>query len=195
MRQGARIGLAALVLAAALDLGVLTPRVGPTPGFAAPASWMGPTAAEIVLDAGDIGPDFVVQSAHQSVRGSSSSYTRTLVRQAGGTAFLPTIAPDGIVVVRSFALVAPEFERPGRLFEADELGVSLRAEAVPIPAVGEDSWGGIVRGDGPFEPARKLVLFRAGPALAGVVVAGYDAPDSMDDIVALAQKMAARAAR
>jgi hypothetical protein len=62
-----------------------------------------------------------------------------------------------------------------------------------MPPIADRARGGVAWGQGPFEPAAKLVLFRAGTAVGYVVTFAYDAPTSADDAVQLAQIMIARA--
>jgi hypothetical protein len=150
-------------------------------------------AADIVLSPADVGPDFVVASSGETVRFGVSARVQSLIR---GGKQVHNIEPDGILSVRSFAQIAPESAAADQLYEQFSRGLLQSGiQEVPVPPIGDRARAAVAWGQGPFDPALRVVLFRLGAALGWVVVASYEAPEQMDEVVLLAQKMAARAAR
>jgi hypothetical protein len=163
------------------------------PVAAASGSPLAATASDIVLSPADVGPDFVLASSGEAVRFGVSARVQSLVR---GGKHVHNIEPDGILYVRSFAQVAPDPGAADQLF--DQFGKGLLEsgiQEVAPPPIGDRARAAVAWGQGPFDPAVRVVVFRLGAALGWVVVGSYEAPEQIDEVVLLAQKMAARAAR
>jgi hypothetical protein len=161
------------------------PAVGPAPASA--------TAAEIVLAPADVGPGYAVVSSAESIRFGVSVRVQTLVRGGRRGSY---VEPDGTLYVRSFAVVAPSARDADEVYDRVSGGLAEAGfQEVPIPAVAERSRGMVAWGTDPFDLAAKAVVFRTRSVLAWVVVASYEAPTDMENVLPLARTMAARAAR
>ena len=173
-----------------LQFGLLGRDVELSPSLgAAPAAQ---AAAGIVLSAADLGPDFVLISSGETIRYGAGWRVQTF-RRAGKHTYY--IEPDGVFAVRSLALVAPDPGSAEQVFETASKELLEGAEEVPIPLVGQRARGAVGWGEGPFNSAGKVILFRVRAVLGYVIVASYEAPTHMEDILPLAQTMAARAGR
>lgn len=150
------------------------------------------TANEVVLNAADVAPNFVLASSGEKLEAGVSWRAQSL-RRSGK--FAAHVEPEGVFFVRSFALVAPDPAGASRIF--DEVADNLFNEIseVPAPTVGERSRAGVALGEGPFSPALKIVLFRTRSVVGLVFTGAYDEPRDLNDILPLAQTMALRAAR
>jgi hypothetical protein len=162
----------------------LSPSVG-----AAPAAQV---AAGIVLSAADLGPEFVLVSSGETIRYGVGWRVQTFRRSAKHTYY---IEPDGVFVVRSLALVAPDPGTAEQVFEAASKELLEGAEEVPLAPVGQRARAAVQWGEGPFSGAGKIVIFRVRAVVGYVIVGSYQAPTHLDDILPLAQTMAARAGR
>jgi hypothetical protein len=162
----------------------LSPSVGAAPAAQA--------AAGIVLSAADLGPDFVLISSGETIRYGAGWRVQTFRRSGKHTYY---IEPDGVFAVRSLALVAPDPGSAEQVFETAGKELLEGAEEVPIPLVGQRARGAVGWGEGPFNSAAKIVLFRVRAVVGYVIVASYEAPMDMEDILPLVQTMAARAGR
>lgn len=179
------------LVAAATALLVLQPPASPV-GAATVGAPAAVSAAEVVLAPADVGPDFVLVSSGETMRYGFSVRVQTLRRGAQRGHF---VEPDGFLFVRSFAAVVSTPGEADRAFDEVAKGLGESAQEVPILAVGDRSRGAALWGAEPFDVAARIVLFRAGSTVGWVTVGGYEAPTSMDDVVSLAQIMAARASR
>jgi len=154
---------------------------------------VGPAArppAEIVLTPADLGPDFVVASSGQTTILERGSFGQSIRR---GNLLASSLVPEGIVGVRTVALVLPDVPTSDRAFQDIATQILEGFQEAPLPALAERARGGIAWGQRPFEPASILVIFRTGTTVGFVATFAFDAPTSMDDTVRLAQIMIARA--
>ena len=146
------------------------------------------SATNIVLNAADVGPDFVVATSGDVKVSGFTVRSQSMVRAGRNTYY---VEPDGIFFVRSVALVTPDvpsadqaFNDFGKLFEG--------TQELPLPPIANRARGAVEWGEDPFDAAAKIVLFRQGPVVGYVIVGGFEAPNNLDDVLPLAQKMIAR---
>lgn len=149
-------------------------------------------ATDVLLQPGDVGPNFILVSTGVKVEQGVSLRVNSL-RPTGKHTYY--IEPDGILFVRSLAVVAGDPFSADGIFDSVGKGLFEGTQEVPVPALGERTRAAIEWGEKPFDAAGKVVMFRRGSVVAFVIVISFEAPETMADILPLAQTMAARAGR
>jgi hypothetical protein len=156
------------------------------------ASPAGLAAADVVLQPADVGPDFVLMSSGERTLYGAGWRAQNLVRAGRQVSY---IEPDGVLFVRSLALAAQSPGEADQIFERAGQGLFDGTQEMPVPALGDRTRAAVEWGSDPFGIAGKIVMFRVRTVVGYVIVAGYEAPTEMDDIVPLARIMAGRAGR
>lgn len=150
------------------------------------------SATDILLRPEDVGPGYVVVSSGQTVRFGVSVAVQTLGRAGKHAQYVES---DGVLYVRSYASIASDPGAADREIDKALEEIAKDWTVEPLTGVGDRAAGGRRWGEHHFDPAGKLVLFRAGPAYGFVVLTSYEAPTELDDAIALARVMAERAVR
>jgi hypothetical protein len=132
----------------------------------------------------------VVVARGTTLRYGISWCGQTMIRTSARR--VPRVEPDGVQLVRSFAVVAPTVEAAERAFVMAQLEMLGGTWPLSIPAVGDEA-AALVWSEEPFDPGYRMLLFRAGRTVGGVILGGYDPPTSTDDLMALASIMVDRA--
>ena len=179
----------ALLLAVALALG-LDPRADAgLPSTTARADEL--PCARYVLGPADVDERFVVVTSGNSSRLGQGWCWQLMSRAAARD---PTIQPEGIVSLGSFAVLAADSSAAAKDFDG-VINVLVNGEyaEVPVTPIGQRTRAWRAWGAGPYDSSRELVVFQQGVFVGVVLTSSYDAPENLDDTLALAQKMSAKA--
>jgi hypothetical protein len=147
--------------------------------------------ARFLLGPTDLDERFVVVTSGMSSRLGQGWCAQLIARAA---ARYPTIQPEGIISIASIALLASDASDATREFDA-AVGDLVNGEfaEVPINPIGQRSRAWRAWGAGPYDPSKELVVFQQGVFVGVVLTGSFDAPESIDDTLALAHKMSAKA--
>jgi hypothetical protein len=108
---------------------------------------------------------------------------------------LASVEPDGTVGVASLALVGANQAEADLAFESlgqGMLGAPGLAE-VPIEGLADRARGALHWADAPYEAGYRYLLFQQQRVVGAVVLASFEAPESLEEAIPLARLMLERA--
>jgi hypothetical protein len=103
--------------------------------------------------------------------------------------------PSGLRGFASMALVLRDGAEARKTFDDMAARFLKDTSEVACEPVGETVRAGVQAGEGPFDPATKVLVFQSRNAVGVVMGWTYDAAVDVTDLVPLARIMAERAAR